>query len=427
MGQCAVPRAIAEYRTRIDAASAPSRLCTAERKTLNESRNDLPRLPQEPRRLRGDAGAGRAGRAHAHADAREADVLVVNTCAFIDRAKQESIDAILEMAELKKTGACQRLVVTGCLAERYRDELQEQIPEIDARARHRRSARDRRALRRPRHRARPTRTTGTGGQAPAPYQVTLHRTGPERHQPLGARTELPDLHLRRRDAAPPGDAEALRVREGGRGLRLHVRVLHHPAPARALPSRARPTRSCARRSDLGRAWREGAAAHQPGHDVLRQRPRRARRARPPAPRAERGGRPRVDPAALPLPDDHRRRRCSRRWPSATRSCKYIDLPLQHASDAVLKRMQRPGHAQVATSGCSTTSGRASPASRCAPPSSSASPARPTADFDELDGFRRRGRLRPRRRLHVLARRGHARPASGTTTCRRRRSGSGATG
>src|SRR3982751_1825101 len=65
-------------------------------------------------------------------DASDADVLVVNTCAFIDRAKQESIDAILEMAELKKSGRCTRLVVTGCLAERYRDELKQQIPEIDA-------------------------------------------------------------------------------------------------------------------------------------------------------------------------------------------------------------------------------------------------------------------------------------------------------
>jgi ribosomal protein S12 methylthiotransferase len=65
-------------------------------------------------------------------DATRADVLVVNTCAFIDRAKQESIDAILEMAQLKKDGGCSRLVVTGCLAERYRDELKKEIPEIDA-------------------------------------------------------------------------------------------------------------------------------------------------------------------------------------------------------------------------------------------------------------------------------------------------------
>jgi ribosomal protein S12 methylthiotransferase len=64
-------------------------------------------------------------------DAADADVLVVNTCAFIDKAKQESIDTILEMAEHKKTGACKRLIVTGCMAERYRDELRAQIPEID--------------------------------------------------------------------------------------------------------------------------------------------------------------------------------------------------------------------------------------------------------------------------------------------------------
>ena len=62
----------------------------------------------------------------------EADVLVVNTCAFIDSAKEESVNTILEMAELKKTGSCKRLVVTGCLGERYRDELKAQIPEIDA-------------------------------------------------------------------------------------------------------------------------------------------------------------------------------------------------------------------------------------------------------------------------------------------------------
>jgi ribosomal protein S12 methylthiotransferase len=65
-------------------------------------------------------------------DAAAADVLVVNTCAFIDKAKQESIDAILEMAQHKTGGNCSRLVVTGCLAERYRDELRKEIPEIDA-------------------------------------------------------------------------------------------------------------------------------------------------------------------------------------------------------------------------------------------------------------------------------------------------------
>ena len=64
-------------------------------------------------------------------DAREAEVIIVNTCAFIDTAKEESIEAILEMAELKRDGACKRLVVTGCLAERYREQLKAEIPEID--------------------------------------------------------------------------------------------------------------------------------------------------------------------------------------------------------------------------------------------------------------------------------------------------------
>jgi ribosomal protein S12 methylthiotransferase len=66
------------------------------------------------------------------ADARQADVIVVNTCAFIDRAKQESVDAILEMAREKETGRARRLVVTGCLIQRYDAELRREIPEIDA-------------------------------------------------------------------------------------------------------------------------------------------------------------------------------------------------------------------------------------------------------------------------------------------------------
>ncbi len=64
-------------------------------------------------------------------DPAEADILMVNTCGFIESAKEESIDAILEMAEYKKTGKCRLLVVTGCLAQRYEAALKEEIPEID--------------------------------------------------------------------------------------------------------------------------------------------------------------------------------------------------------------------------------------------------------------------------------------------------------
>ncbi len=64
-------------------------------------------------------------------DPAEAEILLVNTCGFIEAAKEESIDAILEMAEYKKTGCCRLLVVTGCLAQRYEKELLDEIPEID--------------------------------------------------------------------------------------------------------------------------------------------------------------------------------------------------------------------------------------------------------------------------------------------------------
>ncbi len=62
----------------------------------------------------------------------QADVLVVNTCSFIDPAKKESIDTILEMAEYKKVGRAKRLVVAGCLVERYRGDIQKDLPEVDA-------------------------------------------------------------------------------------------------------------------------------------------------------------------------------------------------------------------------------------------------------------------------------------------------------
>lgn len=64
-------------------------------------------------------------------DEKEADAVVINTCCFIHDAKQESVDVILEMADLRKKGQIQALIVTGCLAQRYSDEIQEEIPEVD--------------------------------------------------------------------------------------------------------------------------------------------------------------------------------------------------------------------------------------------------------------------------------------------------------
>ena len=62
----------------------------------------------------------------------EAEIIVVNTCGFLESSSQESIDSILEMAEQKVVGNCRRLIVAGCLVERHRTQIMEQIPEVDA-------------------------------------------------------------------------------------------------------------------------------------------------------------------------------------------------------------------------------------------------------------------------------------------------------
>src|SRR2546423_9304067 len=87
-------------------------------KNLVDSEVMMGRLQQEGYEITGDAS--------------EAETLVVNTCGFIDAAKKESIEAILEAARLKSEGKCKRLVVAGCLVERYREELRAEIPEVDA-------------------------------------------------------------------------------------------------------------------------------------------------------------------------------------------------------------------------------------------------------------------------------------------------------
>ena len=65
-------------------------------------------------------------------DESKADAVIVNTCCFIGDAKEESINTILEMAELRKSGQIKALIVAGCLAQRYREEIQKEIPEVDA-------------------------------------------------------------------------------------------------------------------------------------------------------------------------------------------------------------------------------------------------------------------------------------------------------
>ena len=65
-------------------------------------------------------------------DETQAEVIIINTCCFINDAKEESVNTILEMAEYKKAGSCKALIVTGCMAQRYKNEIIEEVPEVDA-------------------------------------------------------------------------------------------------------------------------------------------------------------------------------------------------------------------------------------------------------------------------------------------------------
>lgn len=271
-------------------------------------------------------------------DAAAADVLVVNTCAFIDSAKKESVDAILEMARLKTTGACRRLIVTGCMAERYRDELRAEIPEIDA-------------------------VLGTGevpqivaaiaaagGLAPhrdrpATAPLTFHRTQqgaktPGEPSSRTPRTERPtyiyDADTPRLLATPKHYAY-VKVGEG-----CDYACAFCIIPTLRGPYRSRPADSIVReaRALASRGVKELVLISQDttfyGID-----------------RGERGALGRLL-RALNDVEELEWIRLLYLYPTTLdddalaaiaeceKVCKYVDLPLQHASDPVLKRMKRPG-------------------------------------------------------------------------------------
>src|SRR5215216_2053095 len=263
-------------------------------------------------------------------DAAEADVLVVNTCAFIDKAKQESIDTILEMAELKKTGNCKRLVVTGCMAERYRDELKAQIPEIDA-------------------------VLGTGEvpdivqaigyggtETRGPFVPLLRANG----EPIESRTAQPgsrDLPTYIYDAdtprllATPRHYAYVKIAEG-----CDYKCAFCIIPKLRGNYRSRPHDSIVQEAErlAARDVKELLLISQDttfyGID-----------------RNERGALARLL-RALNRVEGLEWLRMLYLYPTtitddvldamaeSQKVCKYVDLPLQHASDAVLKRMKRPG-------------------------------------------------------------------------------------
>ena len=281
------------------------------------------------------------------------------------------------MAQHKKDGSCQRLVVTGCLAERYRDELRarsRKSTRCSARAKCRRSSRRSGA----RHAQSSPLTSSSEGaslatNAPAAASfIAAHRSRQHARRHFGRQspTYIYDANTPRIFATPRHYAY-VKVAEG-----CDYKCAFCIIPKLRGAYRSRTTESIVEEArGARRTRREGTAPDLAGHDLLRHRPRRARRPRAAAPAIERGRGPRVDPAALPLPHDDRRRRRSRRWRSARRSaatstCRFSTPRTRAEAD------EAPGHARRNTTSCSTVSASASQASRSGRLSSSVSWARP---------------------------------------------------
>ena len=149
-------------------------------------------------------------------------MLVVNTCSFIDPAKQESVDSILEMAEYKKIGRAQKLIVAGCLVERYRDEIREKMPEVDA-------------------------VIGT-----SEVENILARCEGELRGP-GRGGETPDVSLSRPHAARARHAAPLRLHQDRRGLRSSLHLLRDSAVSREIPQPPVRIGDAAKRENLSAA------------------------------------------------------------------------------------------------------------------------------------------------------------------------------
>ena len=277
-----------------------------------------------------------------------ADVLVVNTCAFIGPAKEESIDAVLDAARVKAAREGRRLVVTGCLAQRYADDLVRELPEVDA-------------------------FVGTGDLTRIADAVAGPAGGCPRRLSRGAARAA----AARRLSPRPDGCVVDGVPEGLRGLRPPLQLLHHPEDPRAAREPAARRTSCPRR----RAWSADGAVELNliaqdltayGRDLARRR-----HPGPPAARARRAGaRARAGSACCtPIPSSVTDELLEV-IASEPAVCKYLDMPLQHIADDMLRAMRRERSGAAIRRLLATHSRRGSRASRCARPSSSDSPARP---------------------------------------------------
>jgi ribosomal protein S12 methylthiotransferase len=241
-----------------------------------------------------------------------ADLVVVNTCSFIQDAKEESIKTILEAAELKRTGRCQAVVVSGCLAQRYGQELPALLPEVDA-------------------------FVGTG-EFPRIVEIvsaTLRRSAPQRTWVTG-HTALVTADLPRR-LLTPGHIAYLKISEGCDHTCAFCAI---PRIRGRMQSRTREDLLAEARRLADGGVRELILISQDTADYGRDR-------------GETHGLVRLLDALLEIP--------SLRWirlhylyptrvtpeligllASKPRLCRYLDMPLQHCDGAVLKAMARGG-------------------------------------------------------------------------------------
>lgn len=270
--------------------------------------------------------AQQAGHSLTH-DASEAEVLVVNTCAFIDAAKKESIDAILEMAQQKKNGQCRRLVVTGCLAERYRDDLRKELPEVDAVL----GTNEVPAIVAAIGGAVAGADVPTAARPAGAVPLTLHRRAPDAASPYLYDAETP------RRLTTPAHFAYVKIAEG-----CNYKCAFCIIPQLRGAYRSRPIESILQeaRGLAARGVRELLLVSQDttyyGNDL-----------------GERNALPRLL-RQLNEVEGLRWIRPLYLYPTTVTTdtltamaecdkvCKYVDLPLQHAADTVLRRMRRPG-------------------------------------------------------------------------------------
>ncbi len=202
-----------------------------------------------------------------------ADVVVVNTCGFLQSACEEAIDNILEMAELKRAGQVKKILVTGCMTQRYKQDVLHELPEVDG-----------------------ILGTGSYGDICAAIDEVMGR----RPAALLSRQRP---HRRAGRRAHPLHAPLVRLPPHRGGVRQPLRLLRDPLPPGQVPQ---PPHGgpAGRGPGAGVRRRQGAAGHRPGHHPVRHRPERRAPALGPPAGAVQAGLP-LDPAPLPVPGrDH---------------------------------------------------------------------------------------------------------------------------